>query len=186
MRLPAAVLSIVLLLPNVVAAQSVSTAAVSDDPAGREQVLEFLQVMDTKKQFDALVPLMQQQMQKSFANMRDTFPEMDDDDVAFMASEEQAMIGGLFKRINISQLEEAMIPIYQRHFTRPEMDSILIFYESPTGRKMRAEMPAMMAEVMQVSNEIMQPIITDLVREMRQRMDEHFKMKKAKREHSQQ
>ncbi len=181
----AVVFGVVLLVCSICTGQSSPKSAVSNDAASREQVLEFLRVMDMRGQFDALVPVMQQQLKKSFENMQDQFPGMDDEDVAFMTSEEQTMLSGLFKRIDIPKIEEAVVPIYQRHFTRPEMDAILVFYESPAGRKMRSELPAMMGEMMQVMNEQMQPIMSDLLAEMRQRMEQHIKMKKAKQQNSQ-
>jgi uncharacterized protein len=67
------------------------------------------------------------------------------------------------------------VPIYQKYYTRPEMDAILAFYESPAGRKMMTTMPAMMGEIMQVVNARMQPVINDLMREMRERMEQRAK-----------
>lgn len=187
MRLRAATLGAALLASTMVVAQSASHPAKSsaaDDPATHEQVLEFLQIMDLRKQLNAIVPVMQQQIQKSAAQLQEQFPSMDAEDAAFMTSEQQAMFSGLFKRLPISDIEEAIIPVYQRHFTRPEMDAILVFYESPAGRKMRAELPAMLGEQMEIMNRYVQPVLDDVMREMQQRMEEHIRLKKAKEANS--
>jgi hypothetical protein len=42
-----------------------------------------------------------------------------------------------------------MIPIYQRHFSKTDVNSMTSFYSSPTGQKFLREMPAVMAESMQ-------------------------------------
>lgn len=53
----------------------------------------------------------------------------------------------------MQELSEKMIPIYQRHFTAEEIDGLLKFYRSPLGRKVVAEMPATMAEGMQIGQQ---------------------------------
>ncbi len=54
---------------------------------------------------------------------------------------------------SMKELSEKMIPIYQRHFTAEEIDGLLKFYRSPLGRKVVTEMPATMAEGMQVGQQ---------------------------------
>jgi hypothetical protein len=49
-----------------------------------------------------------------------------------------------------------MIPIYQRHFSKTDIDAMSVFYASPTGQKMMREMPALTSESMQVSYARMQ------------------------------
>ena len=53
----------------------------------------------------------------------------------------------------MQELTERMIPVYQRHFSADEVDGLLAFYRSPLGRKVVAEMPATMAEGMQVGQQ---------------------------------
>lgn len=51
------------------------------------------------------------------------------------------------------ELTERMVPIYQRHFSASDIQGLLKFYRSPLGRKVITEMPATMAEGMQVGQE---------------------------------
>ncbi|TAM21749.1 MAG: DUF2059 domain-containing protein [Rhodanobacter sp.] len=53
----------------------------------------------------------------------------------------------------VKQLTERMIPIYQKHFTAEEVAGLLKFYRSPLGQKVIAEMPATMAEGMQIGRQ---------------------------------
>src|SRR5690348_10023068 len=53
----------------------------------------------------------------------------------------------------VRELTERMVPIYQRHFTAADIQGLLKFYRSPLGRKVVAEMPATMAEGMQLGQE---------------------------------
>jgi hypothetical protein len=41
-----------------------------------------------------------------------------------------------------------MIPIYQRHFTKTEIDALSAFFSSPPGQKYLHEIPAVTAETM--------------------------------------
>ena len=72
---------------------------------------------------------------------------------------------------------QSMVPVYQKHLTKGDIDSIVGFYSTPTGQKVLREMPAMMAEAMQA----MMPLIRShmdamkehMQREVAQMMKEH-------------
>jgi hypothetical protein len=60
----------------------------------------------------------------------------------------------LFKDMPVDEMLDAMIPIYQKHLTKEDLDGILAFYASPIGQKLQREQPAMTQESMQVGGEI--------------------------------
>ena len=60
-----------------------------------------------------------------------------------------------FKALSVDELIDAIVPIYQQHFTHADLVTVIEFYSSPTGQKFVKELPAMMAESMQA----MRPII---------------------------
>lgn len=47
------------------------------------------------------------------------------------------------------EIIDAMIPAYQKHFTKGDIDAFVAFYNSPAGQKLLNEMPAIMTESMQ-------------------------------------
>jgi hypothetical protein len=53
----------------------------------------------------------------------------------------------------VQELTARMVPIYQRHFSAADIEGLLRFYRSPLGRKVITEMPATMAEGMQLGQE---------------------------------
>jgi hypothetical protein len=53
----------------------------------------------------------------------------------------------------VRELTERMVPIYQRHFSAADIQGLLKFYRSPLGQKVITEMPATMAEGMQLGQE---------------------------------
>ena len=48
---------------------------------------------------------------------------------------------------------ELIIPIYSRHLTHEDIKGLIVFYESPLGRKMTALLPAIAQESMQVGEQ---------------------------------
>lgn len=53
----------------------------------------------------------------------------------------------------VRELTERMVPIYQRHFSAADIQGLLKFYRSPLGKKVITEMPATMAEGMQLGQD---------------------------------
>jgi len=51
------------------------------------------------------------------------------------------------------ELNEKLVPIYQRHFTEQDVRGLLKFYHSPLGKKLLLEQPSIMAEVMQMGRQ---------------------------------
>jgi len=63
-----------------------------------------------------------------------------------------------------------MIPVYQKHLTKGDVDGLVAFYSSPTGEKMLKEMPAIMSESMQAASGVMQ----DMMAKMTQRVNDEI------------
>ncbi|HEU4429094.1 MAG TPA: DUF2059 domain-containing protein [Myxococcota bacterium] len=52
-----------------------------------------------------------------------------------------------------SEAAELIVPIYAKHFEQQELEALLVFYESPAGRKLLAKMPEVMQESLEVGND---------------------------------
>lgn len=52
------------------------------------------------------------------------------------------------KEVHPEELTDLIIPIYDRHFTDSDIRQLIAFYESPVGRKLVANLPAIMQESM--------------------------------------
>jgi hypothetical protein len=66
-----------------------------------------------------------------------------------------------------------MIPIYQKHFSKTDIDAMTTFYASPTGHKMMQEMPALTSEAMQASYARMQKQMDAMMQRAEQIVKEH-------------
>jgi len=61
-----------------------------------------------------------------------------------------------------------MIPVYQRHLSKSDVDAMIGFYSTPTGQKMIREMPAIAAEGMQA----MQPRLLKQMDEAKEKIEQ--------------
>ena len=54
------------------------------------------------------------------------------------------------KGFPFDEMIDTMVPIYQKHLTRGDVDTLIAFYSTPTGQKLLKEMPEISAETMQI------------------------------------
>src|ERR1035438_4947911 len=74
----------------------------------------------------------------------------------------------LLNNMPLDEITQAMVPTYQKHFSKSDIDAMLTFYASPTGQKILNEMPAIMAETMQD----MMPIMSKYMDTVKQHMQQ--------------
>ncbi len=122
-----------------------TTVSVAPDAASREDVKKLFDVMASREQ-------MAQVMQQVFAQMRKLnreqlkrrHPDVTEADLARMDRESEDLI----KNFPVDAMLNEMVPIYQRHFTKSEIEALTAFYSSPAGQKFLHETPAVAAETM--------------------------------------
>jgi hypothetical protein len=73
-----------------------------------------------------------------------------------------ALAETVFKDLPVDEILDAMIPIYQRHLTKSDLDAVIVFYSSPVGQRLLKEQPAMMAEGMKAGQDIMLKKVPEL------------------------
>lgn len=55
-----------------------------------------------------------------------------------------------FSKTSMNELVEMLTPVYKRHLTESDLKSVIIFFESPAGKKYAEKNPFIMQESMQV------------------------------------
>ena len=85
------------------------------------------------------------------------------------------MMDDMVKDMPFDEMIQAMVPTYQKHFTKGDMDSLLAFYTSPTGQKLLRELPAITAESMTAMMPIMRQHMDAMTRRLQQQTDEMLK-----------
>jgi len=66
----------------------------------------------------------------------------------------------------MDEMMQAMVPAYQKHLTKGDIDNLVAFYSTPTGAKLLRDLPAIMAESMQD----MMPIMTKYMETLQKRV----------------
>ena len=71
-------------------------------------------------------------------------PDVTPEELARLDRESEDVI----KNFPMEAMLSDMIPVYQRHFTKSEIDGLIAFYSSQVGQKFLHEMPSVAAETM--------------------------------------
>lgn len=139
----------------------------ADQPASKADVERYMEAMHSHQMMDQMVVAMSQPIQKmlheQYEKNKDRLPA----DFEERTSKEME---DMLKDIPWDDMLQAMVPAYQKHFTKGDMDSLTAFYSSPTGQKVLREMPGLMADSM----EIMMPIMTKHIDKIAHRMQEEM------------
>ncbi len=154
-------------------AQSTST------PATREEILKLLEVMDTKAQVrQTMEQVMAQSQVMAHQAMKKRHPEMSAEQLARM-DKESAEIA---RNYPVDQIIEDMIPVYEKHLTKADVDAMIGFYSSPSGKKILHEMPAIMTESMAAVYPRLQKNMDDILRRLDEKADAEEKKTPPKKQ----
>ncbi len=144
----------------------------SDQPATREDVEHYLQVMHSRemvtKMMDNMSGPMHQMIHEQYVKNADKLP-------ADFETRMNRMMDDMFKNMPWDQMIEAMIPSYQKHFTKGDIDALITFYSAPTGQKILRELPAVTGEAMQAMMPILQNQMTTMNDRMQREVAEMMK-----------
>ena len=139
----------------------------ADQPASAASAKELVSLMQGRKAYEGVLAQMDSMMDASMkqaAEGRQLTPEQQK-----VVDEMRAKMVALVKEsMNWDSLEPRMEEIYQKSFSQSEMDGMLRFYKSPTGKAVLAKMPVVMQNTMQ----IMQGVMQDMIPKIRQIVQE--------------
>ena len=148
-------------------AQTSAPKAEADAPATKEDVEAYLAVMHYKELvanvMAAMVKPMHQMMHEQYLKNKDKLPPD-------FETRMNKQMDDMMKSMPFDEMMEAMVPSYQKHFTKGDMDALTTFYGSSTGQKILKELPAITAESMQNMMPIMQKYTNDLQKQLQQQV----------------
>ena len=122
-----------------------TTVSIAPDAASKEDVKKLFDVMASHEQMDQMMRQVFAQMRSlDRERMKKQRPDITEAELARIDSASEDLI----KKLPVDEMLNDMVPIYQRHFTKSEIDALVVFYSSPPGQKFLHEMPAVTAETM--------------------------------------
>ena len=132
--------------------------APADTPASKEDVVRFMDVMHSRDMMINMMSLMAKQTSQMVHQQVSKQADLPPD------AEERInkMTQDMFKNFPVDDLIQAMIPVYQKHFTKGDIDAFVAFYSTPAGQKLLKEMPAITQESMQASMGVAQKMVANM------------------------
>ncbi len=149
----------------------------ADAPATKEDIQKYLDVMHSRdmiaQMLDAMSKPMHQMIHEQFMKDKDKLP-------ADFEARMNKMTDDMMKGFPWDEILQSMVPVYQKHLTKGDINAIVAFYSGPTGQKMLREMPAMMAEAMEAMTPLLQKHMASITDHVQQQVAEMLKQSETK------
>ena len=160
-RLPM-ILVLCLLSATACAAQQ----AAADQPASKEDIERYLEVMHTRDLMKSMMDLTSKQMRQIVHEQVQKTPNLPPDFEEEMNKKSDEML----KNFPMEEFLQAMVPVYQKHFTKGDIEALVAFYSGPTGQKLLKELPAITQEAMQASSGVMRKFMDQAMRQVQEQI----------------
>ncbi len=122
----------------------------ADQPASKADIDRYYQAMHVRELMKSTMDGVSKQMRKMMHDELQKAPNLPPDAEEKM----NKMYDEMLKNMPLDALLDAMEPVYQKHFTKGDIDALIAFYSTPVGQKMLVELPAITQEAMQASSGI--------------------------------
>jgi len=157
-------LAIIFFIASVAFAQQ-SAPSTGEAPAAKEDIQRLFDVMQIHQQMRQVMgAVMKQQSTMIHETLKKRYPQTSAEKIA----RADRLIDETMKDMPMDAMLDDMIPIYQRHFSKSDIDAMSTFYASPTGQKVMKEMPALTSESMQASYARMQKQMDEMMKRAEQ------------------
>ncbi|MGA2346849.1 MAG: DUF2059 domain-containing protein [Candidatus Sulfotelmatobacter sp.] len=149
-------------------ASSSVLAQAADEAASKDDIILYLRTMRSHDMFQRIMEVQSQNMQQLFRD--EILKEKGSVPPEFDAHFKKAM-DEMIKGMPIDDITQAMIPAYQKHFTKADIEAMNAFYSSPVGQKVLQELPV----VVQEGSQAAMPILSKYLDQWKDRMQQEMK-----------
>jgi hypothetical protein len=157
MRIPIALLLLVLSLFCPVFAQNQS------DAATRQDIEDLMQLTGMRENMQKMYSALAGQMAVSAADSyQQRHPNATPAELQKVEAAATEIAQQTMKSMPVDEVIEAIIPIYRQHLTHSDIKAINEFYSTPTGQKLLKDSPAMMTESMQAAQAIVKKHLPEI------------------------
>jgi hypothetical protein len=143
-------------------------AQAADEPASKDDIILYLRTMRSHDMFQRIMEVQSQNMQQLFRDQM--LKERGSVPPEFDAHFRKAM-DEMIKGMPVDDITQAMIPAYQKHFTKGDIEAMNAFYSSPVGQKVLQELPV----VVQEGSQAAMPILSKYLDVWKDRMQQELK-----------
>jgi hypothetical protein len=150
----------------------------ADAPATKEDVQKYLDVMHSKdmmsKMAAAMSKPMHEMVHQQYLKNQDKLP-------ADFETRMNKIMDDYMASMPWDQMMEGMIPVYQKHLSKGDLQTLTAFYSTPTGQKLLRELPQITAEAMQNIMPLMQKSMESLQQRLQDETAAMMKESQGKR-----
>lgn len=140
--------------------------------------MQFLEVSQTRNRIQQMMEGIKKQARLGAeAGLRPKMPDATTEQLARV----DAIADSMIDVFSVDEVIDALIPIYQKHLSKSDIDGILAFYASPAGQRLLKETPAIMAESMEVGGELGRKKLGDVNARIEEQMKAMIAEEQAKR-----
>ncbi|HMF91947.1 MAG TPA: DUF2059 domain-containing protein [Candidatus Angelobacter sp.] len=151
------------------AAQARSSAKLGADAPTRDQVMTLLELLQVRRTMTVMMESMKQVMREGAEqSFREKVPNPTPKQLAAL----RGMFDDIVDTMSMDDMIDAIIPIYQRHLTKTDIDELIRFYSSPVGQKLLHEQPQIIQESMQAGAAVEQKRMDEIKAKIAQRAQE--------------
>lgn len=152
-------------------AQQPTDQALPADAPSREQVLKFFDLIQVKKLTLTTMEAVRQQAEAMGKQIfHDAMPDPTPEQQKFMDDVMSSTITEVMGSFPIDEMLDTMVPVYQHHLSKSDLEAVIAFYSSPVGQKLLREQPQMIQESMQAMAPIQQRMIKDMLDKVQARI----------------
>jgi hypothetical protein len=172
---------------------SINSVRAQDPPTSPTQIIspekqalikELLELASSKKTIDAMLKAQAEQMDKQLPDiswqavadmkeLKSLTPEQREELRLKVVSNSlrsgRRVYELIQEKIDFNKLiEDVSLPLYDKYLTESELRDLVVFYKSPTGKKVIEVMPNLVAESMTRTAEVILPRFTEIMRQIQQ------------------
>jgi hypothetical protein len=147
-------------------------AAPAVDQSTRDEVVRFMELLQVRSRMTMMMENMRTQQKRLMEqSLKQEKPDATPQEIQKMDHIVDTALNSALSDETIDEMINALVPIYQKHFSKADLDGILAFYTSPVGQKLQSEQPALMQESMQASTDIIAKKLPEIKQAMKSQMD---------------
>lgn len=134
--------------PSATQKKKATPATEAAEKPTQEQVLKLLELLRVRESLQIALDAMKEQVRATAEqSLRESVPQPSTEQLRQL----NAIVDGVFKELVLDDLLQDVVPVYQKHLTRADVEAVIAFYSSPAGKKIMREQPAMIRESMQAT-----------------------------------
>jgi len=141
--------------------------ALADEAAKAAKVEQLLTVMNVEQQQKQMMDQMSQMVISQFKEQMAKQGTVSPAEMAKMEDRQKKLFALIADKTSWQKMKPVFVKAYADTFTEPEIDGIVAFYQTPSGKAMIEKQPALTAKIMQTVQEQMADLMPQIEAIMR-------------------